>query len=171
MFDPTAYENIKVVLEGLVYDHDLAGDIKVIERNDFINLADLSRQFNMTFTHKRDRKQILKIKMELKSDFRQLASEWVAMPVEPGADLSVQFIITDTLNEILEKRILKLFKQGPVRDYDFETFKLIYSDQQTVYFYNFTKFDTITEQTMDGLESIIDQTLHAGHTLYQMLQC
>ena len=27
MFDPTAYENMRVVLEGIFYDKDLSGDI------------------------------------------------------------------------------------------------------------------------------------------------
>lgn len=84
MFDPTAYENIKVILEGLVYDYDLSGQIKVIERNDLVNLADLSRNFNMSFIHKRDRKQLLTMTVELKADFKQLASEWAAVAEEPG---------------------------------------------------------------------------------------
>jgi hypothetical protein len=49
MFDPTAFENMKVVLEGAVYDLDLTGDIDIIERNDFINTAKLSRKYELSF--------------------------------------------------------------------------------------------------------------------------
>ena len=44
MFDPTAYENMRVVLEGIFYDKDLSGEILVIDRNDIVNTAKLSRE-------------------------------------------------------------------------------------------------------------------------------
>lgn len=49
MFDPTAFENMKVVLEGAIYDYDLDGNILVIDRNDLINLAKLSRTYEVEF--------------------------------------------------------------------------------------------------------------------------
>lgn len=49
MFDPTAYENMKIVLEGLLYDRDLAGEISIIDRNELVNIAKLSRKFEITF--------------------------------------------------------------------------------------------------------------------------
>ena len=49
MFDPTAFENIKVVLEGAVYDLDLNGEIIIIDRNDLINTAKLSRKYELSF--------------------------------------------------------------------------------------------------------------------------
>lgn len=57
MFDPTAFENMKVVVEGAVYDHDFYGDISVTNRQDIVNLANLSRQFIMEMelkTHQSD---------------------------------------------------------------------------------------------------------------------
>lgn len=47
MFDPTAFENMKVVVEGAVYDHDFYGDLTVTNRKDLVDLANLSRQFIM----------------------------------------------------------------------------------------------------------------------------
>jgi len=49
MFDPTIFDNLKVVLEGLVYDHDLAGRIMITDRSDWIDLAKLSRSFRIRF--------------------------------------------------------------------------------------------------------------------------
>jgi hypothetical protein len=170
MFDPTAYENIKVILEGIVYDYDLSGQIKVIERNDLVNLADLSRNFNMSFIHKRDRKQLLTMTVELNADFKQLASEWVALAEEPGANFSIQYSLSNSLNEILEKRILKFFKQRPAIDFYFEAYKQIYLDQRTVQVYKFNKTHPITEKTLDEVQSIIEQTIITGKSIYQMLQ-
>jgi hypothetical protein len=49
MFDPTIYENIKVVVEGSVYDLDLAGVIVVTNRVDRIELATMSRYYSIQF--------------------------------------------------------------------------------------------------------------------------
>lgn len=48
MFDPTAYENMKVVIEGALYDRDLVGEILILDRNDVVNLAKLSRTYEVT---------------------------------------------------------------------------------------------------------------------------
>ncbi|MFE4895730.1 hypothetical protein [Peribacillus butanolivorans] len=47
MFDPTAFENMKVVLEGAVYDRDFIGDILVITRDDIVNLSTMSRTYKI----------------------------------------------------------------------------------------------------------------------------
>lgn len=49
MFDPTAFENIKVVIEGEIYDRDLSGEILVSDRNDWFNSAKLSRKYEISF--------------------------------------------------------------------------------------------------------------------------
>lgn len=49
LFDPTIYENLKVVLEGSVYDLDLCGQIQVIGRNDRIELSTMSRYYALRF--------------------------------------------------------------------------------------------------------------------------
>ncbi|MGE7603799.1 hypothetical protein ACQKL5_15100 [Peribacillus sp. NPDC097675] len=47
MFDPTAFENMKVVLEGAIYDRDLIGDILVIGRDDIVNLSTMARRYKI----------------------------------------------------------------------------------------------------------------------------
>lgn len=49
MFDPTIYENIKVVIEGAVYDLDLSGMIAVTDRSDRIDLSTMSRYYSIQF--------------------------------------------------------------------------------------------------------------------------
>jgi hypothetical protein len=49
IFDPTAFENMKVVIEGYLYDKDLDGDLKIVDRNDLVNLAKLSREYSIQF--------------------------------------------------------------------------------------------------------------------------
>ena len=50
MFHPTAYENFKIIVEGSVYDADFSGDIIVIDRSEQLDLAVLSRRFEITYT-------------------------------------------------------------------------------------------------------------------------
>lgn len=49
MFDPTIFDNLKVVAEGAVYDLDLQGEILVTNRMDQIDLAKLSRYYAVKF--------------------------------------------------------------------------------------------------------------------------
>lgn len=49
MFDPTIYENLKVVIEGEIYDRDLNGEIAIIDRQDCVNLATMSRFYKISF--------------------------------------------------------------------------------------------------------------------------
>ena len=54
MFDPTIYENLKVVLEGAVYDLDLDHKIIVCNRKDIIDLASMSRSYHIEFKLRQD---------------------------------------------------------------------------------------------------------------------
>jgi len=47
MFDPTIFDNWKVVLEGALYDLDREGEAEVIGREDLVDLASLSRSFRI----------------------------------------------------------------------------------------------------------------------------
>lgn len=49
MFDPTIFDNLKIVLEGAVYDLDLAGEIMVSNRKDVMDLAAMARTFSIEF--------------------------------------------------------------------------------------------------------------------------
>lgn len=49
MFDPTAFDNMKVIIEGAFYDLDEAGKLMIMDRKDIMDLATLSRQFSISF--------------------------------------------------------------------------------------------------------------------------
>lgn len=73
MFDPTAYENMKVIIEGNLYDKDLSGDLQVIDRNEFINLAKLSRTYEISITYQNN-KDIFMV-LNLHANLQNLAAE------------------------------------------------------------------------------------------------
>jgi hypothetical protein len=49
LFDPTIYENLKVVIEGVIYDLDLGKRINITNRIDRIELALMSRYYALQF--------------------------------------------------------------------------------------------------------------------------
>lgn len=96
MFDPTAFDNIKVVFEGAVYDLDLAGQLCVIDRNDILNVAKLSRQLEMTVKKNRDSKNSCTV--VLRSDISNLAAELhpkLQSPKDAGCHFKMVFSILD----------------------------------------------------------------------------
>lgn len=169
LFDPSAYENLKVVLEGLVYDYDLSGEIVVIERNDIVNLADFSRRFNLVFTHKNDRHEHVLAKIELSSSFKQIASEWIPLNEQPGAALSIQFNSRIEMNEILEKRLVKHLKQQYSSDYNFEWIKLQHSNQTITYEFTLHKYHHVTERTVDDLSKIVEKVIETLNMVDDMV--
>ena len=169
MYDPTAYENIKVLFEGMVYDFDLEGKITVIVRNDYINLADLSRTFNLTFVNKEDSNKDFTMKMQISSTFQQLASEWYPLAAEPGAKLTIDLVVHKPLNEILEKRVAKQIKQEFEQSYKIKYFKKIFSDQQQSYQFTLERFGLLTEENMDNIKTLIQEVIHLGEDVLEML--
>jgi hypothetical protein len=93
MFDPTAFDNMKVVIEGALYDLDIIGEIVITDRNDLINMAKMSRNFDMSFHLPNS---IVKAKMEMTSNLVNLAAELIpSIQLEPksGCHLRLQFLI------------------------------------------------------------------------------
>ncbi|KAB2338208.1 hypothetical protein F7731_01165 [Cytobacillus depressus] len=75
MFDPTAFENMKVVVEGALYDLDLSGELLIIDRNDFINTAKLSRRYEVTFSKERDGMNSVQCTFIMEASLENLAAE------------------------------------------------------------------------------------------------
>jgi hypothetical protein len=75
MFDPTAFENIKVVVEGEIYDRDLSGEIAVTDRNDWINTAKLSRKYEISFSLAGYEPSSLSATLTIQAGLENLAAE------------------------------------------------------------------------------------------------
>lgn len=96
MFDPTAFDNIKVILEGALYDLDLAGHLCITDRNDIVNVAKLSRQLEMTAKKSRDSK--ISCTVVLRADITNLAAELHPMlqsEIEAGCHFKMVFTILE----------------------------------------------------------------------------
>ncbi|UKS29030.1 hypothetical protein LOZ80_08920 [Paenibacillus sp. HWE-109] len=89
MFDPTIYDNIKVVLEGAVYDLDLDGHILITRREDLVDLSSMSRTYAIEFARKVDKPS--KAEINLKVHLSDLAAEILENPTaKPGCTLTIK---------------------------------------------------------------------------------
>jgi hypothetical protein len=91
MFDPTIYDNLKVVFEGGLYDLDEAGRILVIGREDLVDLASMSRTFRMQVRKRNGR---CKASLELFSGLLDFAGEFQYIRLadeSPGCHLRLSF--------------------------------------------------------------------------------
>jgi hypothetical protein len=94
MFDPTAYENLKVVIEGAVYDKDLNGEIYVTDRQDLINLATLARRYEISFINHGATAQRVTATWMLEARLENLAAELLESALSEkraGCHVSVKF--------------------------------------------------------------------------------
>ncbi|RIW33071.1 hypothetical protein D3H55_11825 [Bacillus salacetis] len=90
MFDPTAYENLKVVLQGALYELDLMGSLKITRREDIVDLASLDRRFALTLCN--PDKADLTAMVTLSAGIREWNAEAYPEPGrEPGAILGVVY--------------------------------------------------------------------------------
>ncbi|MDR6998155.1 hypothetical protein [Neobacillus niacini] len=120
MFDPTAFDNMKVVIEGAVYDLDLGGEIVITDRNDIINMAKMSRKFDVSFKMANPLRKSASVKIELESNLANLAAELIpAVGSEKmaGSSLKLEFFYESSKNKVDYHVIEKLFSDiwGPSR--------------------------------------------------------
>lgn len=113
MFDPTAFENMKVVIEGALYDRDLSGEISIINRNDFINAAKLSRQYDVTFSNRAENQDHLQCTFVLEAGLENLAAELLPEVLSEhlsGCRLFVKFTLRHRNEQLIFRRIEKKLK-------------------------------------------------------------
>lgn len=92
VFDPTIYDNLKVVFEGALYDLDRTGRILIVGREDLVDLASMSRRFAMRMEKQQD--ATCQAKLELSSNLVDFASELRRMRLAdevPGSRLTLSF--------------------------------------------------------------------------------
>jgi hypothetical protein len=102
MFDPTAFDNMKVVIEGAIYDLDLEGEINIIDRNDFINLAKMSRSFDVSFILPENKNRRVIAKIMLESNLSNLAAELLPGSLSDkysGSNVKLEFQLESSLNQ------------------------------------------------------------------------
>ncbi|PZE21805.1 hypothetical protein [Paenibacillus xerothermodurans] len=90
MFDPTVFDNLRVVFEGAMYDLDLNGPVQITQRIDRVELATMSRSFAMEAMRKDG--GITKGSFMLTASLADLSAEILAEAgKQPGCALELRF--------------------------------------------------------------------------------
>ncbi|WP_312098218.1 hypothetical protein [Niallia sp.] len=172
MFDPTAYENMRTVMEGFIYDRDLEGGILVLDRNDIFNSSKLSRNYTVTFRLKDQ--QNAKIMFELSADLQNLSAELLAsgenenlvgssiyihLFLRHKKDESIYPILQNLMEDIWGKDITVL------QEISFPPlgFKQVVNNHITIDFKRL-----ITEEQIDDMVTMMEfmeRTLHSLHSI------
>lgn len=160
MFDPTAFENMKTVMEGAIYDKDLEGKIAILDRNDILNSSKLAREYSISFALKNQENAVMTFR--LFAGIRNLAGELLAiknLEQEVGCAIAVEMVVNHA-NEpsvylILEELLKGIW--GNKREIKQEIRLNPYSPPTTVENHVSIMFNRlITEDQMDDLVVMVD---------------
>ena len=106
MFDPTAFENMKVVMDGIFYDKDLSGEIIITDRNDIMNMAKLSRSYDLSFYLPSQKKEKVKCKFILSAGLENLTAELLQLSDDlAGCIATIEFTMKHEYSERLYLQI------------------------------------------------------------------
>ncbi|MED1564560.1 hypothetical protein [Bacillus paramycoides] len=174
MFDPTAFENLKVIVEGAVYDFDLHGDILVTDRKDVMDLASLSRMYSISFQLTETCKTMVEATFSLSVDAKNLSGEILEVPqFIPGCEMKLEFSFEMEHPEIGCKEIEKLLHSiwGKERmitqkiSYEYNKQAISYHNKVEVLFQK-----AITEDHVDDLIAVISHMIETVRTIQHFLQ-
>ncbi|MGE7873471.1 hypothetical protein [Bacillus paramycoides] len=174
MFDPTAFENLKVIVEGAVYDFDLHGDILITDRKDVMDLASLSRMYSISFQLTETFKTMVEATFSLSVDAKNLSGEILEVPqFIPGCEMKLEFSFEMEHPEIGCKEIEKLLHSiwGKERmitqkiSYEYNKQAISYHNKVEVLFQK-----AITEDHVDDLIAVISHMIETVRTIQHFLQ-
>lgn len=141
MFDPTIYDNIKVVLEGAVYDLDLDGKILITRREDLVDLSSMSRTYAIEFARKIDKPSLAEINLQV--HLSDLAAEILENPTaKPGCTLTIKLFTKVKNPDIeckhIEEQLGRIWEQRPqitqLLSYRYGIIPMMYHNQITLSF-------------------------------------
>lgn len=172
MFDPTAFENLKVVAEGAVYDLDLDGEITITNRKDMMDLASLSRLYEISFVLRGE--ALVEAAFLLQVDAKNLSGEILDVPhFVPGCEMELSFSFPVKQPEKDCQHIEWLLQSiwGTERmitqkiSYEYNKAALSYHNKVSISFQK-----AITEDHVDDLLAVISHMIETMRSLQHFLQ-
>ncbi|CAM4182067.1 hypothetical protein BAMA_20030 [Bacillus manliponensis] len=173
MFDPTAFENLKVIVEGAIYDLDLHGDILVTDRKDMVDLASLGRIYNISF-QLTEQNPLVEATFSLAVDAKNLSGEILEVPqFVPGCEMKLFFTFLLKHPEKDCQHIEPLLQSiwGTKRmitqqiSYEYNEGALSYHNKVSISFQK-----AITEDHVDDLLAVISHVIETMRNLQHFLQ-
>lgn len=157
MFDPTAFDNMKVIVEGMLYDKDLDGEYLIIDRDDLMNMSKMNRQFSMQFKKKNTLKNKISCKFTLSTTAKDLYSELLESNGDVGCFVELEFFFYKEIQlEFLQRSLMLLQNHTNQQFSVFHNIKQSFFDKNKTETSLIIKFENkITEDDFDKLEELI----------------
>ena len=105
MFDPTAFDNLKVVFEGAVYDLDLTGEVQIIDRKDLFDFARYERCYQIHYSL--PGKKSFFIEFHLKADMGHFLAERHLMTKKNTAGADIRIVYKGDVKVHLGRQLLE----------------------------------------------------------------
>lgn len=159
MIDPTVFDNLKVVIEGYIYDLDLEKEIIVMDRKDIVDLASMSRKYGIIFEGIKARNRSVCIEIEMAH--HELSAELLQTKEKSGCIVRVSFCEqqdTQEYDELLFKKLKRSWGEN-------HQVKLFLTKEITVtkvlYHHKYyVEFQSLFgEDHLDELKNIVDYTI------------
>lgn len=99
MFDPTIFDNLKVVAEGAVYELDLAGEILITNRMDQIDIAKLSRYYAVSFRKKDKGEDSVHGEFRIYAGVHDLSAELLEYPADQSIGCNIEIVFFTTVKD------------------------------------------------------------------------
>ncbi|PFG05988.1 hypothetical protein [Bacillus sp. es.034] len=150
MFDPTAFDNLKVIFEGAVYDLDLTGDIQILDRKDLFDFAHYERCYQIHYSLPNEKP--LSIEFHLKADMGHFLAERKMMTEKntAGADILIVYKGDEKL-----QRQMEILEEAWGKDKHWEWKEVKSSVKRTSYEGILTFNRVITEEMVDDVLQMI----------------
>lgn len=105
MFHPIIFDNIKIVLEGAVYDRDFDGAITVTGRSDVVDLATFHRLFMIDFylAEQTGRENAVSAQIQLKSSLTDIAAEQLEQKLTEHVGCTICIHFSMSIREIRQE--------------------------------------------------------------------
>jgi hypothetical protein len=154
MFDPTAFDNLKVIVEGAVYDLDLTGEISITDRKDLFDFASYERFYTIEFTVPGTKSFTAVIELRANMGHFLAERQKGTNRIEAGAELEIRYMGEE---ELLENKQAFISLWGSDKQWEW---KLIQSSVTGVSVLGVLKFQRlITEAMVDDLLDIVSFTV------------
>jgi hypothetical protein len=167
VFDPTIYDNLKVVLEGEIYDRDLNGHIQIVDRSDLVDLAIMSRMFIMRFQIPNYPDSIAEIKLhasaeDLTGEIVEANNPAIGCRIHVGYRIrgTGDYMAAEATSQIIRLHLIKIWGDDMVISQELCFFpnKLkeapIYECRSTIEFGR-----KITEEQIDDIPRLVDHLI------------
>ncbi|WP_077618519.1 hypothetical protein [Bacillus sinesaloumensis] len=168
MFHPTVFDNLKVVIEGALYDLDLEGPLLIINRQDLVEMARLGRNYRIIFKDKSI--DNIQAYIDLRIDLDNLLTDLRRPDTQsPGCRLEIGFIFKmDSLDVCPKLEAVLSAIWGDTRDIQqeisFQHGVNEYTNNSKIIFHRL-----IYEDNIDDLLEMIDYMIDSIHQLHKAI--